>query len=697
MNDPNKTGALEQAISGVSEAIRNVIQNGKVLHQSPQNQNAGSQFQNSISQLSQSMKNVLGETTKLNQQGGNNNNNQTISNNNNQKNGGSVESQKLTGVCVDLHKTLDNLIEELMPPFSTLHQRSMPPPEKGSISMNKLRRLAEDAIAALEQLKPFRDYTPKETFKALEFALEATDLFKERLGSKANNLNIQSLKNKMLESKKNIEGGSSLLLKDTESYISVPKDPQAKKVDGDIQTLINEISRIIDDIQPTLINVVSSTLPYNGKLTPSDLKKQAEVVKKDCEETQKLQSKLPSQTKKDVEKTFDDTDTFVSMVEKLALDANNPGYKNFLNESASQLRKAQEGMVGNANSHFEEPENPSHAKAIDQECERIKKLVDKVIEESTPRVTSTFNVDPSRVKNFSPSDLESAVDRMKEVVSKHGNEHAFMAPKELVNSANDCSKNVGDIVGILKARAMKTDNPELKNDLLKAANNLENGNKKLMQLNNSFLDDPTNVGISRGISDECKKLMEIADEILQKVKPKAEKTPLGSVSCKFEGTITPKDVEKLGEEVKKEVTKVQNYKGKAPVNLVSEATDASRKAEQLADLLENMAKQADRPATKKKLAELANVLRNKNDGMIDQLNAYIENPDDPSTGKALDVKCQDLKNFVDKIIDEVKPKVVVSKVETGGSSFTPKDIFESAKLVKIFIFLFSFFISYFFF
>eukprot|EP01091_Cochliopodium_minus_P001266 TRINITY_DN1112_c0_g1_i3.p1 TRINITY_DN1112_c0_g1~~TRINITY_DN1112_c0_g1_i3.p1 ORF type:complete len:2063 (+),score=880.31 TRINITY_DN1112_c0_g1_i3:100-6288(+) len=680
VNDPQKTVQLEQAISNVSDSIRAVIQNGKVVHQDPNNQNAQESFQGSISQLSQNMRAVLNETGKLNQPSeSNNNNNNQISQNKPKQGGVSNESQYLTNVCQDLQQTLDNLIDELMPPFSSLHERQSPQSEKGSISMNKLRRLAEDAIAALEQVKPFRGYTPKETFNALEYALEAVDLFKDRLGNKANSIKLQALKEKMLNSKKKIDNDSNSLLKDTEGYISAPKEPQGKKVDKDIQDLIDEISRTMDAIQPSHISSTPGTYPFKGSVTPNDLKKQGEIVKKDCNETQKQDTKLPEQIKKDVEKTFDDTDTFVSMVEKLALDANSPGYKNFLNDSTAKLRKAQENMIKNANNLFDEPENPNHGKAINDECEKIKKLVDKIIEESTPR--AKVSVISTQVSNCSPLDIEDAVKKMKEAVGKHDNEHTFMAPKELVGSAQDSSGKISNLASMLKQRAQKTENPELKKELMNAANLLEKGNSNLVDLTNKYLDDPSSKN-SETLSNECQKLMSIADEILDKIKPKANKITHGSVSSNHNGSVTPKDIESLGQEVKKEVSKVQDYKKKSPTTLVGEAYVASSKGEQLADLLDKMASQADRPATKKKLQELAQKLREKNDKMIDDLNYFIENPDDPSTGKNLDSQCQDLKNFVDKIIDEVKPKVTVSKVEIGGEGLTPKDLFEAAKLAK---------------
>ena len=58
------------------------------------------------------------------------------------------------------------------------------------IDRNLLQRLADDALRMLEQLKGYPRFTPKETVQALQYAVEAVDLFNNRLGTKADAMRL---------------------------------------------------------------------------------------------------------------------------------------------------------------------------------------------------------------------------------------------------------------------------------------------------------------------------------------------------------------------------------------------------------------------------------------------------------------------------------------------------------------------------
>jgi len=227
-NDPSKTRELSDEANNAKQAIANLVNAGKAANANPNDEHAKEQLKSSVGQLKASIQGLLGAANAVSQRA-------TSAGPQRPSGSGAKESAALNNTAQKVIDEVKAILEAIDPSFDAIRNRA--PPTKmrpEDIDRNLLQRLADDALRMLEQLKGYPRYTPKETLKALEYAVEAVDLFADRLGTKADAMRLAKLKAVLQQAVKNIQKGNDTLINSCEKYVSDPNARNDKELLGDI-------------------------------------------------------------------------------------------------------------------------------------------------------------------------------------------------------------------------------------------------------------------------------------------------------------------------------------------------------------------------------------------------------------------------------------------------------------------------------
>jgi hypothetical protein len=221
-----------------------------------------------------------------------------------------------------------------------------------------LQRLADDALRMLEQLKGFPRYTPKETLKALEYAVEAVDLFNDRLGTKADAMRLAKLKAVLQQAVKNIKKGNEQLINSCEKYVGDPTQRNDKELLGDINSLQNEIRAAMKELNPGDVGKNRNNGNYIANVDPRDIKELGEAIKRSDDTIRKqVDDAPPKELAAESDANINRADRFTDMVDSLAKDSRNPAFKNTLNDLTAKLRPAIDNLAKSTNDYLYDPDS----------------------------------------------------------------------------------------------------------------------------------------------------------------------------------------------------------------------------------------------------------------------------------------------------------------------------------------------------
>lgn len=266
--DPSKTRALADSANEAKQAVGALVAAGKAANANPNDEHAKEALKSSVGQLKASIQGLLGEANAVSQRAATAGPQRSAG-----TGAGAKESAVLNGTAQKVIDEVNSILEAIDPALD--HIRNRAPPKSinaADIDRDLLQRLADDALRMLEQLKGYPRFTPKETVKALEYAVEAVDLFNDRLGTKADAMRLAKLKATLQQAVRNIKKGNEAIINDAERYLADPNARNDKEFLGDINSLQDEIRAAMRELNPGDVGKDRSNGNYYANVDPKDIK-----------------------------------------------------------------------------------------------------------------------------------------------------------------------------------------------------------------------------------------------------------------------------------------------------------------------------------------------------------------------------------------------------------------------------------------
>jgi len=671
VNDPNKTRELSDQANKAKQAVSDLVNAGKAANANPNDDRAKEQLKSTVGQLKASIQGLLGEANAVNQRAA------TAGPQRGNTGAGAQESAVLNNTAQKVIDEVNSILNSINPSIG--HIRNRDPPTKmraEDIDRNLLQRLADDALRMLEQLKGYPRYTPKETVQALQYAVEAVDLFNDRLGTKADAMRLAKLKAVLQQAVKNIKKGNDDLVNSCEKYLADPNARNDKELLGDINSLQNEIRAAMKELNPGDVGANRSNGNYYANVDPKDIKELGEAIKRSDDKIRRqVEDAPPKELAAESNDNINRADKFTDMVDSLAQDSRNPAFKNKLNDLTAKLRPAIDRLGASTNDYLFDPDSKRRGDDLKDSTKELDKLVDEVLAAIMPKAEKPVGKSPG---NLTPEELQRMADEVKRAAQKVEDKYRTNAPQETVSDAQDTAQKAANFGAAVKERAANSKNPELKRELEQAVAALDKARDDVIDRTNAHVAEPNSQQRGRDLENATKDTKQKVDEIMDKIRPQAKDIE----RQRYTGAVTPKDIEREAKIGQEKLRRDDKFEDKKPKDIVRDAEDTGNQLEKVSAMLEKMADDQDRPAQRKKIQDLSDKLRDKNDDLIKKTNALIDNPDSAANRKALHDKNAEVDKFLDEVIREVKPKVQQAQGDFRGDHVTPKTLEDAANEVR---------------
>lgn len=672
VGDTTDTKALSEKGQDAKAAISRLIKAGQVVHKEPNNGPAREALKSAVGQLKANIQGLLGEANAVSQKA-------SLSSAPSSGTGPRKNKQGdvLNGTADRVIDLVKKVLEEIDPPFNKIRDRKGPTSLSASeIDRDMLQRLADDALRMLEQLKGYPRFTPKETLQALEYAVEAVDLFDDRLGTKADAMQLKKLKEIMQKAVKNIKAGNAKMIDSCEKYVGEPNSRNDKEFLGDINYLQDEIRGVMKELSPGDIAKNRERGRYYSNVDPKQIESLGEEIKRS---DKKIRSQVTDATPKEVAKEADENvargDKFTDLVESLAQDSRNPAFKNLLNRLADELRPAVTKLADTSNDYLYDPDDSRRQNNVKDATVELDRLIDQVLAAIMPEAEYKKG---KSAGNMSAAQLQRLAEEVKRSAKELDDDFRTNAPQETVREAEETQQKAADFGEAVKERGDRSNNKAYKDELDSAVSALSKEEERLLKATNEHLKDPNNRGKQEDLSKTTKEVRERVDDIMKKIRPQAEKPKKQT----HRGKVTPKDIEREARKGQDKLKRDRDFDKEKPTTVVANAENTGDQVELVRAMLETLANDQDRPAQRRKIQELADKLEKKNNDLVDATNEYIDDTESGSAKRSVQDKNEDLDKFLEEVIKQVKPRVKKSEGDFKGDYVTPQSLSDMADEVR---------------
>jgi uncharacterized coiled-coil DUF342 family protein len=285
--------------------------------------------------------------------------------------------------------------------------------------------------------------------------------------------------------------------------------------------------------------------------------------------------------------------------------------------------------------------------------------------------SSSINQNFKGIKN---DQLKVSLDEVKKAVIKVKG-FPKDGPKDIANNTGDASKKVATFAKQLLGRVedLGGKQGDLAKTLKKTIDDLEKGNKEMVNSAQNYLGDPDTPANAQDLEAACDNLLQILDDVWDELEPKIEKK-----TCTTNVHSSPTDLENVGQQLKKAATEVSKFDNKTPKKLVSDTEETTLLGDTFAKMLDQRAKETMHPELKNELLNASKKIKSKNDDLVKDVSEYLSDPTNTNKQKKVTGDCEEIHKIVDDILDKVNPKLNPSTFGSHKVTNPTPDTIENA-------------------
>ena len=248
-------------------------------------------------------------------------------------------------------------------------------------------------------------------------------------------------------------------------------------------------------------------------------------------------------------------------------------------------------MVDGSNDYIADP-SQKHSQEVHAGTQALLDLVDDIMDGLYPKAKLT-TADDLAGQNFgglTNEQLRLSYEAVRAAVvkTKKFPEHL---PKETAENSTDASKKVAVFAEQLRARSKEDPVRKMAEKLLKACNDLHDGNRELVRSTNDYLGDPDNKRNAEELDGSCQYLLDVLDDIWREIDAQARRQAAREGARR---NVNPSTLEEMGEKLKKQVGEVEKHRELTPKELVAESEKESELAQTFAEMVDEYGNQVGR-------------------------------------------------------------------------------------------------------
>jgi hypothetical protein len=225
-------------------------------------------------------------------------------------------------------------------------------------------------------------------------------------------------------------------------------------------------------------------------------------------------------------------------------------------------------------------------------------------------------------------------------------------PKETAENSTDASRKVAVFAEQLRARSKEDPVRKMAEKLLKACNDLHDGNKDLVRTTNEYLGNPDDPRNAQELDGTCQYLLDVLDDIWREIDAQARRQAAREGARR---NVNPSTLEEMGEKLKKQVGEVEKHRELTPKELVAQTEAESELASTFAEMVDEYGNQV--PKLKQYLQDASKRVNKADDQILGDVNKLNGDRKDAGKARNVDNSCKVMKDLVDEILGRTRPKV----------------------------------------
>lgn len=308
-------------------------------------------------------------------------------------------------------------------------------------------------------------------------------------------------------------------------------------------------------------------------------------------------------------------DTFKQMVDKRAKIDQRPRVAKKLAESVPKLDSGNKRMIDGTNDYIAE-HSPKTSQEVHGATQALLDLVDDIMDGLYPKAKLT-TADDLAGQNFgglTNDQLRLSYEAVRAAVVKTKKFPEHM-PKETAENSTDASKKVAIFAEQLRARSKEDPVRKMAEKLLKATNDLHDGNRELVRSTNEYLGNPDDRRNAEELDGACQYLLDVLDDIWREIDAQARRQAAREGARR---NVNPSTLEEMGEKLKKQVGEVEKHRDLTPKELVGETEKESELAQTFAEMVDEYGNQV--PKLKSFLQDASKRVGKADDRILDDVN-----------------------------------------------------------------------------
>jgi hypothetical protein len=549
----------------------------------------------------------------------------------------------------------------------------------GPVTPKDIEREAKIAQDKLHRDVKVEDKKPKDIVRDAEDTGNQIEKVGAMLEKMADDQERAPQRKKIQDMSDRLRDKNDDLNKLTNKFIDNPDSAANKKALLDKNAEIDKyLDEIIKEVKP---KVQKAEGDFRGDyVTPKSLEDAANEVRKAVRKVKNDHDKeTPEDLAKDTGDASQKVGTFKQMVEKRAEIDKRPKVAQKLKESAPKLESGNKRMVDGSNDYIADP-NAKTSEEVHAGTQALLDLVDDIMDGLYPKakLTTAEDLAGQNFGGLTNDELRLSYEAVRAAVVKTKKFPDHM-PKETAENSTDASKKVAVFAEQLRARSKEDPVRKMAEKLLKACNDLHDGNRDLVRTTNSYLGDPDDPRNAEELDGTCQYLLDVLDDIWAEIDAQARRQ---AAAADARRNVNPKTLEEMAEKLKKAVGEVEKHRDLTPKELVGKTEEESGLASTFAEMVDEYGNIV--PKLKNYLQDASKRVNRADDRILDDVNKFNGDRKDAGKARNVDGSCKAMKDLVDEIMEKIRPKIekaVPGRQNLGNVS--NKDIAEAARaLIK---------------
>eukprot|EP01104_Vermistella_antarctica_P017978 TRINITY_DN6518_c0_g1_i1.p1 TRINITY_DN6518_c0_g1~~TRINITY_DN6518_c0_g1_i1.p1 ORF type:complete len:2052 (+),score=727.37 TRINITY_DN6518_c0_g1_i1:170-6325(+) len=561
-------------------------------------------------------------------------------------------SNNLLNNTGDMRRIADEVMASILPEARTADELNGRLSHK--ISPKEVEEGGERVKRALAPVSQFRDAMPKELVADVTAASGEIEKFRQILNTMEEQVDRPAVRRKLAEASHALRNANLELADATNTFLNDPDAQTAGRRLEEVQAdIIRRVNAIVKDVKPQA--QVAKSSGVTGQTAPQELARVAEEVKR---QARAIKAGYQNAASDDLAKQTGDcsevTAKLTDMVNARSKKDQRPTVAQTLTQVGRELGTANQKLVGSSNEYIAEPNQVANQKNVEGSCDQLVQLADRVLDTLLPKTTLATVTVPSAKPTI--ADIEITAAEVRKAVTKVKT-YNNMSPKESAAASDDASKKVAKLSGQLQARSKHAANPSYRDLQRQWADDLQRGNKQLVDSTTSYLLNPDDAATCQDVDASADNLLFTLDDILGKIRPKANLTTEVTATHPVRAV----NLEKAAEEAIRAIEKLEGFEDHVPTEIATNATDASGKTGVFTGMVARRSQDSKHPALKKSLQDAVGRLKKGNTAMVDSTNRHIDDPDEASRKRQLKADCETVKNAIREVLGDVKPTATITK------------------------------------